>query len=85
MTLKEMETKCDKCKSYRKFDNLNMCIGVDECRHDDFKYFTEIREPRNPSDCKVTLMEGCILESRKDDESTIDVCNRCVNFNKGIR
>ena len=82
MSYDEIIKKCEKCKSFRKWENLNMCISVDECRCNNFKYYTEVREPKNTRDCSNVLSNKCICRTRSENETSVDVCNRCNNFCK---
>lgn len=74
---------CDLCKSAHKFEDLNMCVIVEDCKWDlSYRWFRKERQKQNSCDCKNNLDNECIEHLKSCSKDNHEKCLSCNHFCK---
>jgi len=74
---------CDLCKSAHKFEDLNMCVIVEDCKWDlSYRWFRKERQKQNSLDCKNNLDNECVKHLKSCSKDNHEKCMTCKHFEK---
>ena len=77
------EKLCELCKSAHKFEDLNMCVVVEDCKWDlSYRWFRKERQKQNNRDCKNFLDDECWKHTESCSPDNHEKCLTCNHFCK---